>query len=243
MRCINDTGKNDLTRRVTHREAVFGPAIHSIFDAWHYEIIWTCNLTRLLWCAWDYGRLILYITAYNKRQSKLPDAFHCTLPSTLLIALDCTLTACFTVRSQLLSMAHSQPAWLTLSSKLSRRSQVHSWACSQGRSQLLSMANSNLAWQYALKTLSSTLPRTLSRTLPTALDGTLPACMTVRSQVSSQEALKHTPEHALKDTPNCSRWHTPILLDCTLSRRSQAHSQERSQGCSQLHSMAHSQPA
>jgi len=31
------TGKNDLTRRVTHREAVFEMVIHSIFDAWHYE--------------------------------------------------------------------------------------------------------------------------------------------------------------------------------------------------------------
>jgi len=27
------TGKNDLTRRVTHREAVVGAVIHSIFDA------------------------------------------------------------------------------------------------------------------------------------------------------------------------------------------------------------------
>ena len=44
----NYTGKNDLTRRVTHREAVFGPVIHSIFDAWHYEVLWTCNLTRVL---------------------------------------------------------------------------------------------------------------------------------------------------------------------------------------------------
>jgi len=43
-----DTGKNDLTRRVTHREAVFGTVIHSIFDAWHYEVLWTCTLTRLL---------------------------------------------------------------------------------------------------------------------------------------------------------------------------------------------------
>jgi hypothetical protein len=33
----NTTRKNDLTRRVTHREAVFGTVIHSIFDAWHYE--------------------------------------------------------------------------------------------------------------------------------------------------------------------------------------------------------------
>jgi hypothetical protein len=88
----------------------------------------------------------------------------------------------------------------------------------------------------------STLPSMLSRTLPIALDGTLPACLTVRSQVSSQDALKHTPEHALKYTPNCTRWHTPSLLDYTLpsklSRRSQAHYRARSQGRSQLHSMA-----
>jgi len=47
-RVRKDTGKNDLTRRVTHREAVFGPVIHSIFDAWHYDVLWTCKLTRLL---------------------------------------------------------------------------------------------------------------------------------------------------------------------------------------------------
>jgi len=102
----------------------------------------------------------------------------------------------------------SQPAWLTLSSKLSRHYQVHSQACSHGRSQLLSIAHSNLAWLYALKMLSSTLPRTLSRMLPTALDGTLPACMSVISQVSSHEALKHSPKHALMETPNCTRLHS-----------------------------------
>jgi len=32
-RDMNCTGKNDLTRRVTHREAVSGTVIHSIFDA------------------------------------------------------------------------------------------------------------------------------------------------------------------------------------------------------------------
>jgi len=48
MKCIVLTGKNDLTRRVTHREAVFGTAIHSIFDAWHYDVLWTYVLTRLL---------------------------------------------------------------------------------------------------------------------------------------------------------------------------------------------------
>ena len=43
-----DSGKNDLTRRVTHRAAGFRPVIHSIFGAWHYEVLWTCALTRLL---------------------------------------------------------------------------------------------------------------------------------------------------------------------------------------------------
>jgi len=63
---------------------------------------------------------------------------------------------------------------------------------------------------------------------------TLPACLTIRSQVSSQDALKHTSGHALKDAPNCTRWHTPSLLDL--------HSPVSSQGRSQLHLMAHSQP-
>jgi len=56
-----------------------------------------------------------------------------------------------------------------------------------------------------------------------------------RSQVHSKYApysteyiLKYTPGHAPKDAPNCTRWHTPSLLDCALwsklSRRSQAHS-------------------
>jgi hypothetical protein len=41
----------------------------------------------------------------------------------------------------------------------------------------------------------------LSRTILIALDGTLLACLTVRSQVSSQEALKHTPEHTPEHAP------------------------------------------
>jgi len=40
-----DTGENDLMRHVTHREAVCGPVIHSIFDMWHYEVVWTCAWT------------------------------------------------------------------------------------------------------------------------------------------------------------------------------------------------------
>jgi hypothetical protein len=101
---------------------------------------------------------------------------------------------------------------------------------------------------------SSTLPGMPPRTLPLALDNTLPACLTVRSQVSSQDALKYTeyvlkytPGHAPKDAHTCTRWHTASLLDCTLrnqrSRSSQAHSRARSHVHSQLHSMTHSQPA
>ena len=77
----------------------------------------------------------------------------------------------------------------TLPSKLSRRSQAHSWACSQWCSQLRSMAHSQPAWLYALKKavnkLSSILPSTLSSTLMIATYGILPACLTIRSQVSS----------------------------------------------------------
>jgi len=74
------TGKNDLTRRVTHREAVFGPVIHSILDGWHYDVLWTCKLTRLLRRACDYGRLILYIMLHS---IKLSNALHYTIPSKL----------------------------------------------------------------------------------------------------------------------------------------------------------------
>jgi len=194
--------------------------------------------------------------AYNKHESKLPDALHCTLPSTLLIALDCTLPACLTVRSQLLSIAHSQSAWLALWSKLSRHSQVHSQACSQRPFQLHSMAHSQPAWLYAPKytpghalkdapnctrwhtpsELDCTLPSKFSRRsqahsrahsqLPIALDDTLPACLTLHCQVSSQDAPKYTPS-TLPITPLST-----ILV----------HSRACCQGRSQLHSMAHSQP-
>jgi len=93
--------------------------------------------------------------------------------------------------------------------------------------------------KYTPNTLPSTPLSTFSSTLqdapnctrwhtPSLLDYTLLSKLSRRSQVSSQDALKHTPENALKDTPNCTRWHTPSLLDCALpsklSRRSQAHS-------------------
>jgi len=63
---------------------------------------------------------------------------------------------------------------------------------------------------------SSTLPGMLRRTLTLALDGTQPACLTVHSQTSAQEALKHTPGHALMYASNCTRWYTPSLHGSTL---------------------------
>jgi len=50
------TGKNDYARRAVHREAVFGTVIYSIFDAWHYKVLWTCALldcydTHAIMCA------------------------------------------------------------------------------------------------------------------------------------------------------------------------------------------------
>jgi hypothetical protein len=77
---------------------------------------------------------------------------------------------------------------------------------------LLDLHSQN-APKHTPSTFSSTFPVMLSCTLPIAFDGTLPACLTVHSQVSSHDALKHIPQHTLKYTPNCTRWHTPSLLD------------------------------
>jgi len=149
------------------------------------------------------------------------------------------------VHSWLHSIAHSQPAWIILSSKLQDTPNYTPTT-------LPSTPPS---------TFSSTHPGMLSRTLPIALDGTLPACLTVQSQVSklsrrsqaysparsqihfqlhsmtlpacltirsqgsSQDTLKLTHKHALKYTPNCTWWHTPSLLDCTLPSKLSRHPQ------------------
>ena len=61
---LTRTRKNDLMRRVTHREAVYELVFHTIFGAWYYEVLWTCKLTRLLWYACNYEHLILYTSCY-----------------------------------------------------------------------------------------------------------------------------------------------------------------------------------
>jgi len=217
-----------------------------------------------------YDTHAILCAGYNELESKLPDALHstllCALWHILLIALDCTLPACLTVPPNcsrwhtpslldLCSQVSSQDAPnyspSTLSSTLPIALDDTLPACFTIRFQVSSQDAPKYTPSTLLSTppsmFSNTLSGMLSRTLPIALDGTLPACLTVRSQVSSQDALNHTPEHAFKYTPNCTRWHTASLLDYTLpsklSRRSQSHSRARSQVHSQLHSMTPCQPA
>jgi len=156
--------------------------IHCIFDPWHYKVLRTYILTRLLWYAGDFVHWILYImlnsiyhAAYNKPESKLPDAIHCILPtmlcSILLVALDGTLLACLTVHSRVLLRVAVKYTpehvckdtsiciwWLSprlldcsLTSNLSRCFQFHSWTCSQVHSQLHSMTHSQPTWLYTPK--------------------------------------------------------------------------------------------
>jgi len=87
---------------------------------------------------------------------------------------------------------------------------------------LRSIVHSQPAWLYtpkpALKRLSWTLLSMLSSTLPIALDDTLLAYLTMRSQVSSQDApkytvyvLKYTPRHAPMDAHTCTWWQPACL--------------------------------
>jgi len=169
---ISYTGKNNLMRCVTHREAVFGTAICSIFDVWHNEVLSIYLLTRLVWYACDFVRWIRYSTLHT---TNLQASCQMHFIARSLVRSE--------VHSWLHSIAHSQPAWLyppncsrwhtlnllwlTLSSKLSRhsqvplrvrskvhlrvRSEVHSRACSQGCSGLCLIAHSQPAWLYAPK--------------------------------------------------------------------------------------------
>jgi len=71
---VGYTGKNNLTRSATHREAVCGSVIHSIFDAWHYEVLWTCMWTRtVLYQLYKMTRNCARF--YETRESQRPDAW------------------------------------------------------------------------------------------------------------------------------------------------------------------------
>ena len=86
------------------------------------------------------------------------------------------------------------PAWLTI--------------CFQVKSQDTSKYTLSILPSTSLSTFSSTLLGMLSRRFPIALDGTLPVCLTVRSQLSSQDTLKYT--------PNCTGWYIPSILGSML---------------------------
>ena len=143
-------------------------------------------MIRMRFCLLD----TIHHIACNKLVSKMPDALHCMLTSTFLIALNCTLLACLTVRSQSLLMARSQSTWLTLSSKLSRHSQVHSRACSQELFQLHSMTHSQPAWlfapTYTLRHALKDAPNFTRWHTPSQLYHTLPSELSRRSQAHSQ---------------------------------------------------------
>ena len=177
-------------------------------------------MIRRRFCALD----TIHHAAYNlKACCQMHFIACCTLPSTLwstlLIALGCTLPACFTIRSQLLSMAHSQPAWLTLPSKLSKRSQVHSEYAPKYTSVYVLEYTPGRAPKEAPNCTRWHTPSVLDYTLPSKLSRRSQEHLWVRTQVHLRVALKYTPEYVLKYTPNCTRWHTPSLLDCTLSSK------------------------
>jgi len=117
------------------------------------------------------------------------------LDFTLPIVHDSTLPPCVTYALQF--ALRTLRSTLRVCSKVHfwARSQIHPWACSHERSQLHSMAHSQPVWLYAQTEALKTLPS------------------------------KHTSEHALTYTPNCTWWHTPSLLDCTLSNTLSRHSQ------------------
>jgi len=171
--------------------------------------------------------------------------------------LDCTLPIKLSRHSQLHSMVHSWPAWLyapkwalrtlpialdgTLSACLTVHSQLSfqdALNCTRWYTpiQLDCMLPCELSRRIELDLMAHCWPAWLDvsrytlKTLRIALDGTLPAFLTLRSQVSSQDALNHTAKYALKYIPNWIRWHTPSLLDYTLPsthpRCSQVHFQE-----------------
>jgi len=162
----------------------------------------------------------IHHAVFNKLGTKLPNALHCALPSTLwntlLIELDCSLPVC------------SQPAGLALPSKLSRRSQVRyefapkytsEYVLKYTPEQALNDASNCTRWHtpsllhcrlssklsrhfqvllrvhspvQPLSILPSTPPSTLSSTLPITLDG------------NCQPAWLYAPKYTLKreDTPN-----------------------------------------
>jgi hypothetical protein len=96
--CIS-TGETDLTRHAIHREAVYQQVIHTIFDAWHHEVLRTYMLTTLLLYVCDYVRWIVYIMLHTT-QLNASSQMHFIACSQVHSEVH------LEVYSQLLSMAH-----------------------------------------------------------------------------------------------------------------------------------------
>jgi len=220
---VTSTGKNDLTRCITHTEAVVGTAIHRIFDAWHYQVLWTCPSIRLLWYACNYVRLILYIMLHSTNL-KPNCQMHCFARSQVR----------YEVHSWLQSIVHSRPAWLTLS----RRSQVHS--------KYAPKYSSKYILKYTPRRALKDAPKCTRWHTSSLLDCTIPSKLTRCSQAYPQA---HSQVHSLLRSMARSQpaWYTlqstlKIHSQVHLWVPSQVHSRACSQGRSQLHSMSHSQP-
>jgi len=212
---IECTRKNDLTRHVTHIDAVFGTAIHIIYDAWHYKAPWTWALTRLLWSACDYVRFILYIMLHTTNL-KPNCQMHCLAHSQVS----------YEVHFWLRWIAHSQTAQHTLS----RRSRLNSEFASKYFSEYILKYTPrhalkdapNCTWWHTHSLLDCMLPSQLTR------------CSEAYSKAHSQIQIQlHSMVHS-QDV-----WYT---LQSTLEIHCQVHSRACSQGRFQLHSMSHSQP-
>lgn len=143
----NHIGKNDHMRCATHRDAVFEAVMHSTFDMRHHGILWTCNLTRLLWYLCDYGHLILCIMLHS---IKPPNTLHCMLSgkleNTLLVALECTLPACLTYTPKQALNTLRSTLLVYSQQHLKVCSLVHSHACYQGCTEMHLLAYSQSAW-------------------------------------------------------------------------------------------------
>jgi len=176
---FQDSGKNNLMRQVTHREAVLRSVIHSILDVWHYKVLWTCALTWLLWYACNYVRLILYIMLHSTN-----------LKPSCQMHFFARSQVYFDVHSWLHSTVHSQSAWLTLS-----------WG-SQVRSKCPSKYSSENSLKYTLRYVLQDALNCTRWLTPSLLDCTIPSKLSRRSQAHSR-ACSHV--HSQLRSMTCSQ--------------------------------------
>ena len=128
---------------------------------------------------------------------------------------------CSELHSWLHSIVHSQPAWLTLPSKLSRHCQVHSQYAPKDTSKYVPKCTPGHALKDAPYCTPCHTPSLLDWTLSSKLSRHSDVHSEYASKYTSEYVLKHTPWHTPKDGLNCTRWHIPSVLHCVLPVRSQ----------------------